>query len=187
MGDSDRFTWDSAKYPKYGRHFNYEEIPETSTAVVAKVPTSKSGEYVVYVNSHLQDHKTFLYELSDELTIYGFQPICGMETLALGLPFKNVSKAIKGACVHVAIFTESYAKSPYCLEELCEMLKSEQQIIPVFYDVKRSDLQRIEDGPYEEAFMKHKKYGRDKKIPTWKEALCKVVDYKGFIMDEVDG
>ena len=63
------------------------------------------------------------------------------------------------------------------------MLKSEQRIIPVFYDIKKSDLQRIEDGPYEEAFMNHKKHERDKKIPTWKEALRKVDDYKGVIED----
>ena len=48
-------------------------------------------------------------------------------------------------------------------------------------------MQRIEDGPYKKAFINHQKRGRTEKIPIWKEVLRKVVDYKGFGMDEVNG
>ena len=170
----------------YGGHSSYEALLETSTVVVDEVATSKSREYDVFVNCEWGDHMTFVVDLIHELITYGLRPYFGIEVKAK-MPSEEAIEAIKGACVHVAIFSKEYVESEDCLDYLCEMLKSEQRIFPVFYDIKKSDLQRIEDGPYEEAFMNHKKHGRDKKIPTWKEALRKVADYKGFIMDEVDG
>ena len=67
------------------------------------------------------------------------------------------------------------------------MLESKQPIIPVFYDVDAANLRRPMNGPFKEAFRKHKERGRTEKIPRWKEAIHKVVDYRAFRMDEVNG
>ena len=186
MGDSYGSTWDFLEYLGYGGQSSYEALLEKSPIGVAGVATSKFHEYDVFL-SHRGPVGTFVSQLYSALMLHGVRPYADVKDLFAGMsPLEQINKALKGACVHVAIFSKGYANSQYCLDELCEMLKSEQRIIPVFYDVKRSDLQRIADGPYEEAFMKHEKHGRDK-ISTWKEALRKVVDYKGFTMDEVDG
>ena len=185
MGDGSDSSWDPGNYSKYGgpyrygRHSSYEALLERS----------KSREYDVFINHQGLGTKTFVARLYADLKIHGFQPCLEMKDNSRAFPvFKEINKAlVKGACVHVAIFSKRYAESEYCLDELCEMLKSVQRIIPVFYDIKTNDLRKIEDGPYKEAFIKHQKRERIERILIWKEALRKVADYKGFGMDEVNG
>ncbi|XP_057846810.1 disease resistance protein Roq1-like [Cryptomeria japonica] len=52
------------------------------------------------------------------------------------------------------------------------MLQSNAKIIPVFYQVRPSDLRHIETGVYAEAFIKYEKKSRNlEKLKEWKEAL----------------
>ena len=153
--------------------------------------TSKSREYDVFINHRGPDvKKTFVAHLYAALNNWGIkcQPFLDAEDIRYGHDvFEEIDKALKGACVHVAIFSKGYAESIYCLDELCAMLESERRIIPVFYDIEAANLRRPDDGPYMEAFIKHKKRGRTEKISRWKEALHKVADYRAFRMDEVNG
>ena len=161
------------------------------SATVLGAATWKAREYDVFINHRGPDvKKTFVAHLYDALRRWGIksQPFLDAEDIRYGHHvFKEIDKALKGVCVHVAIFSKGYAESIYCLDELCAMLKSDRRIIPVFYDVEAGDLRRPEDGPYKEAFKKHEKRGRTKKIPRWKEALHKVADFRAFRMDEVNG
>jgi hypothetical protein len=162
---------------------------EMSAAPAAGAATSKYGEYDVFINHRGPDvKKTFVAHLYAAMSSWGIRPFLDAEDIRYAVPvFEEIDKALKGVCVHVAIFSKGYAESKYCLEELCAMLKSEQRIIPVFYDVEAENLRRPEDGPYKEAFEKHRKRKRTEKIPIWKEALHKVADYRAFRMDEVNG
>ena len=161
------------------------------SAPVAGAATSKSREYDVFINHRGPDvKKTFVAHLYAALSNWGIniRPFLDAEDIPYGHDvFEEIDKALKGACVHVAIFSKGYAESIYCLDELCVMLESKQPIIPVFYDVEAANLRRPEDGPFKEAFIKHEKRGRTEKIPRWKEALHKVADYRAFRMDEVNG
>ena len=159
----------------------------SATAVGAT--TFKSREYDVFINHRGPDvKKTFVAHLYAALSSCGIRPFLDAEDIRYALPvFEEIDKALKGACVHVAIFSKRYAESKYCLEELCAMLESERRIIPVFYHVEAGHLRRPEDGPFNNAFKKHRKRGRTEKISRWKEALHKVADYRAFGMDEVNG
>ena len=162
---------------------------EMSGAPASKAATSKSGEYDVFINHRGPDvKKTFVAHLYAALSSWGFRPFLDAQDIDIAEPvFEEIDKALKGACVHVAIFSKRYAESIYCLDELCAMLKSGRRIIPVFYDVDPGHLRRPEVGPYREAFKKHQDRETTEKISIWKEALHKVVDYRGFRMDEVNG
>ena len=162
---------------------------EMSGAPAAGAATWKSGEYDVFINHRGPDvKKAFVAHLYEALSSWGIRAFLDAEDIGYAVPvFEEIDKALKGACVHVAIFSKGYAESIYCLDELCAMLKSKGRIIPVFYDVEAGNLRRPEDGPYQEAFKKHQKRGRTEKIPIWKEALHKVADYRAFRMDEVNG
>ena len=161
------------------------------SASAAGATTLKSRKYDVFINHRGPDvKKTFVAHLYAALKSWAIeiQPFLDAEDIRYGHHvFEDIDKALKDARVHVAIFSKGYAESIYCLDELCAMLKSEQRIIPVFYDVEAGNLRRPEDGPYKEAFEKHEKRGRTEKIPRWKEALHKVADYRAFRMDEVNG
>ena len=180
MGDGYRKHWNS-----YGEKSSYGE---TSTAADAGVATSRSyTSWYVFI-SHQgkdgQDVTAFVTNLYNDLKNYGFRPFLRPKPCSHS---DNSYTTLEGACVHVVIFSKFYANSKLCLDELCWMLKSERPIIPVFYDVKRNDLRRIEDGPYKEAFLEYLQYAKTKKYLMWKEALRKVADYRGFEMDKVNG
>ena len=186
----DRRSSYGGRFSNYGGSSSYGTPLEMFTGAFDGIATSKSREYDVFINCWMLDfiRARFIPELCYILQRRGFRPfLYTANTFKMFSGYEQIEKASKGPFVHVAIFSKGYAESCDCLDELCEILKSDQQIIPVFYDVKSIDLQRIEDGPYKEAFINHQKHGKTEKIPIWKEALRRVVDYKGFGMDEVNG
>jgi hypothetical protein len=92
----------------------------------------------------------FVAHLQQALQEAGCRPFVDNKSLETGQHGQNkIFEALGCASVHVAIFSEHYADSDYCLDELCAMLKSKKLIIPVFYGVSPSVL-RCEDpdGPY---------------------------------------
>jgi hypothetical protein len=61
----------------------------------------------------------------------------------------QIKRAIRTASVHIAIFSPGYADSPWCLDELLDMLdtvKSGSTILPLFYNVQPSDLRWTRGG-----------------------------------------
>ncbi|KAG0588250.1 hypothetical protein KC19_2G228700 [Ceratodon purpureus] len=149
----------------------------------------KPHQYDVFINHRGPDvKKTFVAHLNASLRRDGFRPFLDAKDISQGRHvFKSIDKALTGACVHVAVFSKRYAESKYCLNELCDMLRSGQVILPVFYGVNAEDLRRIESGPFNKGFEKHVKRGRTEEIGKWKEALRKVADHRGFRLDEVNG
>ncbi|KAG0609443.1 hypothetical protein M758_8G185100 [Ceratodon purpureus] len=150
---------------------------------------SKPHQYDVFINHRGPDvKKTFVAHLNAALRRDGFRPFLDAKDIGQGRHvFKSIDKALKGACVHVAVFSKRYAESKYCLNELCDMLRSGQVILPVFNGVNAEDLRWIENGPFKKGFEKHVKRGRTEETGKWKEALRKVADHRGFRLDEVNG
>ncbi|CAK9875601.1 unnamed protein product [Sphagnum jensenii] len=100
---------------------------------------------------------------------------------------KKIYEALGCASVHVAIFSEHYADSDYCLDELCAMLESKKLIIPVFYHVSPSVL-RCEDpdGPYTKALNIDCKRSKSE-VKKWKDALHTAAELNGFKLDDYNG
>jgi hypothetical protein len=161
----------------------------TSKEVSKACEECKPHQYDVFINHRGPDvKKTFVAHLNGALKRDGFRPFLDAKSIGQGgHVFNSIDKALKGACVQVAVFSKRYAESKYCLNELCDMLKSEQVILPVFYGVNPEDLRNIDGGPFKEGFRKHVKRGRIEEIRRWKEALRKVADHRGFRLDEVNG
>ncbi|EMS47056.1 hypothetical protein TRIUR3_17484 [Triticum urartu] len=53
---------------------------------------------------------------------------------------ETISARISECSVAVAIFSPSYFDSEYCLWELATLVESRKTIIPIFYNIKPSDL-----------------------------------------------
>lgn len=95
-----------------------------------------------------------------------------------------IIKAINSASVHIAIFSETYAKSTWCLDELLWMLDCpDRKIIPIFYDIKPSDLRYIESGAYAHHFQEHRNKGRVEiqLVEKWINALNQVSHVSGLV------
>ncbi|GLJ16628.1 hypothetical protein SUGI_0285410 [Cryptomeria japonica] len=84
----------------------------------------------------------------------------------------TLEAAMRSAPLHIAIFSENYAKSSWCLAELSYMLKVGAKIIPVFYHVEPK------------AFKGHEQKGRYslEQLEEWKRALYNISFYNGQII-----
>ncbi|XP_028763131.1 disease resistance-like protein DSC1 [Neltuma alba] len=91
-------------------------------------------------------------------------------------------RAIKESLMSLIIFSEDYASSRWCLDELGQIIecmeKQKQIVIPVFYNTDPSDV-RHQKGSYGDAFVKHDKHNKEK-VPIWKSALNKAANLSGF-------
>ncbi|MCI20140.1 TMV resistance protein N-like, partial [Trifolium medium] len=93
-------------------------------------------------------------------------------------------KAIEESHASIIIFSENYASSKWCLNELENILEckkyKEQIVIPVFYNIDPSHV-RKQTGSYKQAFVKHKRdltHNNDK-LQKWKAALTEAADLVG--------
>ncbi|CAJ1971891.1 unnamed protein product [Sphenostylis stenocarpa] len=94
-------------------------------------------------------------------------------------------KAIKDSTLFLVIFSENYASSTWCLNELVELMECNKQedvdVIPVFYKIDPSQV-RTQSGSYQKALAKHKKDGKvtKERMQQWKGALCEAANLSGF-------
>ncbi|GLJ10450.1 hypothetical protein SUGI_0128340 [Cryptomeria japonica] len=97
---------------------------------------------------------------------------------------------MRSVSVHVVIFSPNYARSPWCLAELCFMLKTGAKIIPVFHHVDPSDLRCVTHGKgsYASAFSEYeeKDIYSSEKLQEWKMALESVSSIFGFVIKNND-
>ncbi len=139
----------------------------------------------VFLNHRGPDVKGgFASHLHQALQEAGCRPFLDKLALEKGQPGQpKIFEALGRASVHVAIFSEHYAESKYCLKELCEMLESKKLIIPVFYHVSPDSLRCKPHGPYTEAFRKHHRRRSASEVKKWKDALHMAADLEGFKLD----
>ncbi|XP_010533897.1 PREDICTED: TMV resistance protein N [Tarenaya hassleriana] len=60
--------------------------------------------------------------------------------------FGEIDAAIRGCGVGIAVFSPRYCDSYFCLHELALLMESKKRVIPIFYDVKPSQLSVQDDG-----------------------------------------
>ncbi|CAN1779381.1 Disease resistance protein L6 [Linum perenne] len=96
----------------------------------------------------------------------------------------NLLQAIDQSKIYVPIISKNYAHSKWCLIELAEIIRRQEQdtrriILPIFYMVDPRDV-RHQTGPYENAFQEHCKKFDETTIKNWKDALNKIGALKGW-------
>lgn len=98
---------------------------------------------------------------------------------------QSLIQAIHDSCISVVVFSENYAFSKWCLDELNLILqcrKDEGQfVVPVFYEVNPADV-RKQNGTYKQAFAKHEKDSihNSDKVNKWKTALFQTANLAGW-------
>ncbi|ONH91360.1 hypothetical protein PRUPE_8G109500 [Prunus persica] len=94
-------------------------------------------------------------------------------------------RAIKESKISIIVFSENYASSKWCLDELVKILESketrEQIVWPVFYKVNPSDV-RHQRGSFGQALADYECEFKDdmKKVQRWRRSLTKAANLSGW-------
>ncbi|XP_061342286.1 disease resistance-like protein DSC2 [Gastrolobium bilobum] len=97
---------------------------------------------------------------------------------------ETLIKTIKQSRLSIIIFSENYAYSSWCLDELVKIIEcknlNKQLVLPIFYKVEKSDVCNQEKS-YGDAMAEHGNiYGNDsEKVQKWRSALSDVANLEG--------
>jgi hypothetical protein len=102
----------------------------------------------VFINHRGIDTKRTIATLMyDYLHRFNLRPFLDNKTMKPGDKlFEKIDGAIQGCKVGVAVFSPNYCKSYFCLHELALFMESKKKVIPIFCDIKPSQLRVPNDG-----------------------------------------
>ncbi|KAM6602452.1 hypothetical protein CsatA_022061 [Cannabis sativa] len=96
---------------------------------------------------------------------------------------KALTDAIDQSKICVVVFSQNYASSRWCLDELVHICKCMEKgildVLPVFYHVDPSDV-RNQKRSYETAFSKNEGRFPQDKIKKWRVALATAANHSGW-------
>ena len=117
-----------------------------------------------------------------DLKVVGLRPFLDCKSIDIGEDcWERIEHAIKKAPVAVVIFSESFTQSVWCMRELDVMLHSPgTTVLPIFYDVRASEVRFPESGRLKDGFEKLS--GRHKKvvIEGWRANLQQASTLMGW-------
>ncbi|KAH0736404.1 hypothetical protein KY285_012111 [Solanum tuberosum] len=154
--------------------------------------SSKVCKYGVFLSFRgIDTRRNFVSHLYNALEQRGIDVFKDDERLETGKSIPNeLMKAIEESRFAIVIFSESYASSRWCLEELAHIIKCrnelDQIVIPIFYDVSPSDVSH-QNSPFAESFSQYEeKYKEDEleKVQRWREACKEAGKISGYHLQE---
>ncbi|XP_059069275.1 LOW QUALITY PROTEIN: disease resistance protein RPV1 [Cryptomeria japonica] len=180
---------DQQVYPTVNAFDSLKIAPPTpASTYTASSSGTKHLPYDVFINHHGGDSKhTVAKAIYNSLHSTGLRVFLDKDELKLGDFFpKTLEEAMLSAELHIAIFSEHYAQSPWCLAELAFMVKTGTKIIPVFYYVDPSTLRWAIQGKgiYADAFSNYEMKRRysSEQLQQWKWALHEASFFTGDII-----
>ncbi|ONI21285.1 hypothetical protein PRUPE_2G057800 [Prunus persica] len=173
------------------------DLPPLTTQPVSSSPSSSSSfthdsswTYDVFLSFRGEDTRTnftdHLYKALCDKGIYTFidRELVRGEEISPALV-----KAIEESRISLIVFSENYASSRWCLDELVKILQckeSKQQIVlPFFYKVDPSDV-RHQRSSYGDAFVHHERKFKDdkEKVLKWRRSLTEAANLSGWHFKE---
>ncbi|XP_074267365.1 putative 2' cyclic ADP-D-ribose synthase BdTIR [Silene latifolia] len=102
----------------------------------------------VFINHRGIDTKrTIAGLLYQHLSSLGLNPFLDSKSMRPGdRLFDKIDRAIHKSQVGVAVFSQRYCELYFCLHELALMMETKKEIVPIFCDVKPSELKIKNDG-----------------------------------------
>ncbi|XP_031122745.1 uncharacterized protein LOC116025601 isoform X10 [Ipomoea triloba] len=166
---------------------------------VSTSPSTQGWTYDVFLSFRGPDtRKTFIDFLYESLERRGIRTFKDDDRLEKGDCIStSLIKAIQESQFLIAVFSEGYASSKWCLEELATMMEchetfKKQIVVPIFHNVEPSDV-RKQEGSFGDSFKelveRFVKDEEEEKVRRWKEALKNAGylkghhlqnDYKGY-------
>jgi hypothetical protein len=155
-------------------------------------PSKPRWNYDVFLSFRGEDtRKTFTDHLYTALVHAGIHTFRDDDELPRGNHISTeLLKAIQESRVSIVVFSQGYASSSWCLDELVEILHCKntigQILLPIFYDVNPSDV-RKQTGTFAEAFARHEDRFQSEmeRVHKWRAALTEAANYSGWDLQNI--
>ena len=140
--------------------------------------------YDVFLSFRGEDTRyNFTSHLYKALCDKGFNTFIDDDNLQKGEEISiELLKAIELSMISIVVFSENFASSTWCLNELVKILECKnfgQIVLPVFYKVNPSEVHK-QEGKFGIALTKHEEKHNKDKVQSWRAALTKATDLVGF-------
>ncbi|GKU96950.1 hypothetical protein SLEP1_g10131 [Rubroshorea leprosula] len=160
-------------------------------AASSSFPSILHWNYDIFLSFKGEDvRKNFLAHLYSALNQVGFRVYKDDNELGRGCDISTeLLEAIEQSRIALIVFSENYADSRWCLDELVKILDCRKRlgqiVLPIFFRVDPSDV-RKQKGSFGEAFVCHQKVPAEK-VESWKTALTNAASLAGFDLQTVNG
>ncbi|KAK6160085.1 hypothetical protein DH2020_003466 [Rehmannia glutinosa] len=122
----------------------------------------------------------FLADLYDELVRHGVRAFRDDEGMERGDEIApTLLAAIEDSAAAIAVISENYGNSKWCLEELAKIFECRKLMIPVFYKVDPSDVRR-QSGCFQSDFANHEREVEPRKVERWRNAMNRAGNISGL-------
>ncbi|KAG0561264.1 hypothetical protein KC19_9G049900 [Ceratodon purpureus] len=153
-----------------------------------RLPVTEVGfeEYDVFLCHRGPDTKTaFVSFLYDRLEAAGLRPFLDCKSIGKGQHSQAwMDSAVKTTPIALVIFSENFADSEWCLNELKVMLDTPGvKVLPVFYKVQPDEVCCPEEGRLSAAFEKLKRRHDETSIERWRDALKRASGLNGWVYE----
>ncbi|KAB2595296.1 TMV resistance protein N-like [Pyrus ussuriensis x Pyrus communis] len=163
-------------------------LVRTSQGTSSDSKKFRGYRYDVFLSFRGEDtRKTFTDHLYTALNNAGFLTFRDDDELERGEYIRpGLQKAIQLSRASVVVFSEDYASSRWCLDELVMILErkrppSDHVVLPVFYHVDPSHVRKQTES-IGKAFARHQKSQSPEKVKKWRKALAEVADLAGMVL-----
>ncbi|XP_039168982.1 disease resistance protein RPV1 [Eucalyptus grandis] len=173
-------------------HSREAHVP--SANLMAASSNMKRNYYHVFLSFRGPDVRHgFLSHLYAALDQRGIHTFVDREELRKGEQISPaLMRAIEESRIAIIVFSENYASSPWCLEELLKIMECKEQndlmvVFPVFYKVEPREVRGGRES-YKRAMDNHEsKFGKDsEKVKRWKKALSEAGSLSGWELNDSD-
>ena len=144
-------------------------------------------EYDVFISFRGTDtRKGFTSFLYDALKKEGIKTFIDSDDLEKGDQISPVLlEAIEASAIAVIVFSENYAQSSWCLDELNHIVHCKEErgqvVLPVFYKVEPTNI-RYQTGSFGDAFLQHEIHFENDpaRLSKWRESLSTTANIAGW-------
>ncbi|XP_061367230.1 probable 2' cyclic ADP-D-ribose synthase BdTIR [Gastrolobium bilobum] len=114
----------------------------------------------VFLNHRCMDtKKTVATLLYDHLRTHGFNPFLDNKNMKPGDKlFDKINSAVLECKIGVAVFSPRYCESYFCLHELALLMGCKKKVIPIFCDIKPSQLRVVNNAKWSEEELRRFKW-----------------------------
>ncbi|WCJ18060.1 disease resistance protein (TIR-NBS-LRR class) putative [Euphorbia peplus] len=170
----------SSSCPAFAKHF--KSSFSSSTLSLSSSATLKKHD--VFINFRGYDvRSSFLSHLQDALRRNGVDAFVDEQLQSGEAISDSLLQTIEASSISIVIFSQNYAFSPWCLDELVKILRCKQTtgqiVIPIFYDVDPIHLQHL-TGSFGKAIAQHTKRFHKSLVQSWGRALKEASNLSGF-------